>query len=241
VAVAGTRDAGNWAKLVSDLHLSSEIPSGAINLNVEGRRLTGPLQGFGKLWKKSYRVDLGAELQPTDVIKTWKEDFPRFWPPGSWFYGPVKGVGPGEVGLINITIPGRLKISTGILVLYADEESFTFITPEGHQFAGLITFSSFRLNERTLAQVEVLMRANDPLWELGMPIAINRMEDRFWNQTLGSIATFFGVDAEVRTEVVCLDRRRQWDRWWNIRHNALVRSAVYALSTPIRLVRRRLS
>lgn len=123
VAVAATRDAGNWAKLVSDLHVTSDLPSQAVNLNVEGRRLTGPIQGFGKLWKKTYSIGLGTEISPTEVIATWKENFPKFWPAGSWFYGPVKGVGPGEVGLINITIPGRLKISTGILVLYADEET----------------------------------------------------------------------------------------------------------------------
>jgi hypothetical protein len=238
--VASSRDAGNWAKLVSDLHVTSDLPTDAVNLNVEGRRLTGPIQGFGKLWRKTYRVDLGPSIEPSDVIRTWKQDFPRFWPSGSWFYGPVKGVGPGEVGLINITVPGRLKVSTGILVLYADDESFTFITPEGHQFAGLITFSSYRLNERTLVQVEVLMRANDPLWELGMPIAINRMEDRFWNQTLAAIADHFGASSEVKTETICLDGRRQWERWSNIRHNALVRSAVYALLTPVRVVRRRM-
>lgn len=241
VAVAGSRDAGNWAKLVSDLHVTSDLPSQAVNLNVEGRRLTGPVQGFGKLWRKTYRISLGTAIEPTDVIRTWKENFPKFWPSGSWFYGPVKGVGPGEVGLINITIPGRLKVSTGILVLYADEESFTFITPEGHQFAGLITFSAFRLTGRTVVQVEVLMRANDPLWELGLPIAINRIEDRFWNQTLSAVAAHFGITDEVITEIVCLDRRRQWANWTNIRHNALVRSAFYALGTPVRVVRRRIN
>jgi hypothetical protein len=241
VAVATSRDAANWAKLVSDLHVSSELPPNAINLNVEGRRLTGPLQGFGKLWRKTYRVSFGdAAVEPTEVIRTWKQHFPRFWPSGSWFYGPVKGVGPGEVGLINITIPGRLKVSTGILVLYADDESFTFITPEGHQFAGLITFSSFRLNNQTVVQVEVLMRANDPLWELGMPIAISRIENKFWKQTLESLADYFGISGDVITESICLDHKRQWVRWTNIKHNALVNSAVYALMTPVRVVRSRL-
>ncbi len=64
-------------------------------------------------------------MSPTEVINTWKENFPKFWPDKSWFYGPVTGVAPGEVGLINITTPGRLKISTGVLVLYADDESST--------------------------------------------------------------------------------------------------------------------
>lgn len=240
VAVAGSRDAANWAQLVSGLHVTNDLPSQAINLNVEGRRLTGPVQGFGKLWKKTYRISIGEDVGPTEVIKTWKENFPRFWPSGSWFYGPVKGVGPGEVGLINITIPGRLRISTGILVLYADEESFTFITPEGHQFAGLITFSSFSRSDRTVVQVEVLMRANDPLWELGMPIAINRIEDRFWKQTLQTLAEYFGHSGEVSAESICVDNKRQWSRWTNIKHNALVSSAFYALTTPVRFIRQRI-
>ena len=32
------------------------VPEGAINLNVEGRRLTSPIQGFGKMWQKTYQV-----------------------------------------------------------------------------------------------------------------------------------------------------------------------------------------
>ena len=40
-------------------------------------------------------------------------------------------------------MPGGLKLSTGVLVLYADDESFTLMTPQGHMFAGWITFSAF--------------------------------------------------------------------------------------------------
>ena len=50
---AAARDATNWAKKVSILNVS-EVPEGAINLNVEGRRLTSPIQGFGKMWQKTY-------------------------------------------------------------------------------------------------------------------------------------------------------------------------------------------
>ena len=37
-----------------------------------------------------------------------------------------------------------MKLSTGVMVLYADEESFTLMTPQGHMFAGWITFSAHR-------------------------------------------------------------------------------------------------
>ncbi|MDQ4144436.1 MAG: hypothetical protein M3198_11955 [Actinomycetota bacterium] len=238
VAVAGPRDAGNWAEVVSQLHVAQELPPEAKNLNVEGRRLSGPTHGFGKLWKKTYAISLGSDVDPKEVIKTWKQEFPSFWPKKSWFYGPVAGLAPGGVGLINITVPGRLKVSTGVLVLYADDESFTFITPEGHQYAGLITFSALKRDAETFAQVEVLIRASDPLWELGMPIAINRMEDKFWKYTLTSLASRFHATGEVRMEVACVDAKRQWARWRNVKHNSLVRSALYAFATPIRAFRK---
>ena len=60
---------------------------------------------------------------------------------------------------LDLSMPGGLKLSTGVLVLFADEESFTLMTPEGHMFAGWITFSSFVEDGETCAQAQVLMRA----------------------------------------------------------------------------------
>ena len=51
---AAARDAANWAKSVSRFNVS-EVPDGAVNINVEGRRLASPIQGFGKMWQKTYR------------------------------------------------------------------------------------------------------------------------------------------------------------------------------------------
>src|SRR5260221_7710715 len=48
----------SWAKPVERLNIA-EIPDGALNLNVQGRPLFGPLQGFGQLWQKTYRIGLG--------------------------------------------------------------------------------------------------------------------------------------------------------------------------------------
>src|SRR5688500_3383112 len=136
-------DTENWAKVGARLHLS-EAPAGAINLNVEGRMVTSPIQGFGKMWQKTYRVRLdGTEVSPTEVIRTWKAHFPEFWPPGNRFYAPLTGIAPGEVALLNLSMPGKQKLSTGVLVLYADDESFTLMTPEGHMLAGWITFSAY--------------------------------------------------------------------------------------------------
>ena len=75
-----SRDAAYWAQPVSIMKVGS-IPTGALNLNVEGRQLVGPLQGFGQLWQKTFRVRLsGTAVTPAEVIGIWKEQFPTFWP-----------------------------------------------------------------------------------------------------------------------------------------------------------------
>ena len=57
---AAARDAASWAKAVTRLNVS-EVPEGAVNLNVDGRRLASPIQGFGKMWQKTYQVRLPRE------------------------------------------------------------------------------------------------------------------------------------------------------------------------------------
>src|SRR5919197_6727686 len=114
------RDAASWAKAVSQLNVS-EVPEGAVTMNVHGRRLTSPIQGFGKMWQKTYQVRLPAErVSAPDVIAIWKQRFPDFWPEGNRFYAPLTGIEPGEVALLNTTLPGKMKLSTGVMVLYAD-------------------------------------------------------------------------------------------------------------------------
>ena len=147
----------------------SEVPAGATGINVAGKRLASPIQGFGKMWQKTYQVRVPAgRASAVDLIAMWKQRFPDFWPEGNHFYGPITGIAPGEVALIEGVLPGRLKLSTGVMVLYADEESFTLMTPQGHMFAGWITFSASDQSDETLAQAQVLMRASDPIFELGL-------------------------------------------------------------------------
>ena len=43
---AAAGDAAHWAKSVSTLNVS-EVPEGATGINVSGKRLAGPIQGFG--------------------------------------------------------------------------------------------------------------------------------------------------------------------------------------------------
>jgi len=228
------RDAAFWARSRNALRLAG-VPDDAINLNVEGRRPVGPLQGFGQLWKKTYSVRLvGAGVTATEVIRVWKENFPKFWERGDRFYAPLTGIAAGDVVLINNRLPGGARISTGILVLYADEESFTFMTPEGHPFSGWVTFSAAEEGGDTVARAEVLIRANDPLYEIGMPLGIHRLEDKTWQNTLESLAAHFGVRGQVEMTSRRVDRGRQWSRAVNIRHNAMLRSMIYTIASPLR-------
>jgi hypothetical protein len=231
-----------WATPVHRLNVSS-APSEAINLNVTGRELTGPLRGFGQLWKKTYRIRLtGSKVDPEEVIKVWKENFAKFWPKGNHFYSSGGGMVPGEVALLNLAAPGGITgpggmplISTGVMVIYADEESFSFMTPEGHMFAGMITFSAFQEAGATVAQVQALVRANDPLYEISFRIGLgHKAEDKFWNETLLNLAREFGVEGYVQQTVSVEDPRVQWSQAKNIWKNAAIRTAI---NLPGRLLR----
>ena len=234
------RDAAYWARYAETLKVSG-VAEGATNINVEGRRAVGPLQGFGKMWQKTYRVPLkGTEVDPAGVITTWKENFPSFWPQNNRFYAPLAGINPGEVALLDVGMPGGVKLSTGVMVLYADEESFSLMTPQGHMFSGWITFSSYRDDDGvTTAQAQVLMRANDPLYELGLRLGGHKMEDEAWQTTLKNLAAHFGVYEPVETEVVCVDPKLQWREYRNVWHNAGIRSALHMASAPLRWRRNR--
>jgi hypothetical protein len=228
----------SWAKSVARLEVT-DVPEGAVNLNVDGRRLASPIQGFGKMWQKTYQVRVPAErVSATELIATWKEHFREFWPEGNHFYGALTGIAPGDVALLNMTLPGRMKLSTGVMVLYADDESFTLMTPQGHMFAGWITFSASEAEGQTVAQAQVLMRASDPIFEMGLAMGGHRQEDRFWAHTLTSLAAHFGHDAEVETRVVCVDKKRQWSKWRNVWHSAAIRSTLYTMGAPGRGVKR---
>ena len=67
------------------------------------------------------------------------------------------------IGLVR-AVPGGMTLSTGVRVIYADEESFSFMTPAGHMFAGIITFSAYDDAGDTVIQIQALIRASDPLF-----------------------------------------------------------------------------
>jgi hypothetical protein len=228
-----------WAKPVQTLDVSGVEPGGSA-INVAGRRPTSPIQGFGRMWQKTYRIRLvGADATPRDVIAVWKQNFGAFWPKNSRFFAPLSGIAPGEVAALALSMPGGLKLSTGVLVMYADEESFTLMTPQGHMFAGWITFSAFEdAEDVTCAQAQVLMRASDPLYEVGLTMGGHSQENRHWEHTLRELARHFGVEGELSTESVCVDKHRQWSHVGNVWHNAGIRTGIHMTGAPVRAMRK---
>lgn len=230
------RDSAYWARPVAQLTVD-ELPTEAINLNVDGRRLSGPIQGFGRMWRKQHRVVLtNATVTPAEVVGIWKENFGSFWPAGNRFYGPLTALAPGDVAVLNLAMPGGQKLSTGVMVLYADDESFALMTPQGHIFSGWITFSAFVENGHTVAQAEILMRASDPIYEIGMELIGHRQENAFWERTLATLAARFGVTCVAETTVECVDPRYQWAHARNVWQNAAIRTGVYVGTRPVRTI-----
>ena len=104
----------------------------------------------------------------------------------------------------------------------------------------MITFSAHADEDgTTVAQAQLLILANDPVYEAMMAVGLNRAENVQWQGTLRRVAAHFGTRGEVETHVVCVDPKRQWRRYKNVRHNALVLSALHALTAPLRWLRHR--
>jgi hypothetical protein len=232
-----------WAKPTERLQVDADMPQGAMNLNVQGRQLTNPLQGFGQMWQKTYRIKLiaprvhatGKAASPQDIIAGWKANFAKFWPRGNNFYAPLTEVTPGQVAVLNLKGPGGIPLSTGIRVIYADDEQFSFMTPQGHMFAGMITFSSEQVREDVYAQVQALIRASDPAYELFFKLGIiGKMEDQFWTATLENLASYFGASGKVEIKSQLVDSRWNWGSAKNIWHNAAMWSGIYTVTTPLR-------
>src|SRR5947207_8549974 len=88
------RDAAYWAKQTS--FKVTNAPIGALNLNVDGRLAVSPLQGFGQMWQKTYRVHLeDINVKQSKLLKVWKKTFPKFCPRANHFIEPLPVIVPG--------------------------------------------------------------------------------------------------------------------------------------------------
>jgi hypothetical protein len=238
---------GTWAAPVTRLR-ATDVPQGAYSLNINGRQVTSPLQGFGQLWRKTYRIRMsGSQATAVEVMQTWKADFPSFLPSFSPFYPSMAGVKPGEILFITAPLPiwpgspGIIPMSTGVMVLYVDDEMFTVMTPEGHPEAGWNTFSVYEEEGGVVAQVEGMVRANDPIYEIGFRfLGGSAMSDKTWIYVLQSVAARFGVSGqEVMIRKDCLDQRLQWRYARNVWQNAAIRTMLYVVTAPLRRLGRK--
>lgn len=226
-----------WAKPAALLKVPARTKA-PLNLNVDGFGVTGPVQGFGLLWEKTYQIRLSnITITPREVIRILKEQFPDLQPPQNRFFISEAGIAPGEVVLINAKTPAG-PISTGIWVLYADDDSFTFMTPQGHPESGWVSFSAFEDKGCTVAQVKGFARANDPLYELGFRIAGSREQEKIWTHVLTSLALHLGVHAWVHMYKTCVGDDLQWDQAGNIWYNAQIRTMIYSIRNMILSTRR---
>lgn len=215
------RDAGNWAKPIDEFHVV-DLAEGVFKGNVEGRKPTGPLQGFGQLWQKTYQVSIPGP-SPEAVIETWKDHFGDFWYPSNKFYAPAAGIAPGEIAVVAGG-RGPTKVTTGVRVIYADDTSWSYMTPEGHPWAAIITFSAHEEEAGTAARIHLLVRANDPLYEASFRLYTSRLEDKIWTHTLTRLAAHFGSSEHIELQAALIDKKRQWAQFGNIWKNSAIRT-----------------
>ncbi|OGO40894.1 MAG: hypothetical protein A2W36_02370 [Chloroflexi bacterium RBG_16_58_14] len=228
------RSENAWAPPTQRMTVSG-APAEAMNLNVEGRQPTSPLQGFGQMWQKTFKIRLiGVEMTPVQVMQIWKENFPKFQPPENRFYPTMSEITPGEVLLIEGKVPplpglpSVLPVATGVMVLYADDEMFTVMCPEGHPLSGWNTFSAFEEDGTVVAQVQEQSRASDPLYEFfNRYLGASAQQDKIWTHVLSSLAAHLGVDGDVEMQKVLIDPKVQWSAAKNIWHNAAIRTVLY--------------
>ncbi len=238
------RNHSGWAGPIEQIAIT-EVPAGATNLNLEGHRLVNPLHGFGPLWQKTYQIRLpGTGKTAAEVMRVWKERFPEFHPAESRFYPSLAGIHPGEVLFIDGTVPALpntpsiLPVSSGVMVLYEDETSFTVMTPEGFPESGWNTFSVSEIDGCLYAQVQSMARTTDPIYEFAFRfMGSSEQQEKIWRHVLTHLAAVFGVEGEnVTQDKKCLDPKIQWSQAKNIWRNAGVSTIIYKMAAPLRWI-----
>lgn len=235
---------GAWAEPVKRLKVD-EIPEGITAINVQGKQAMGALQGFGQLWKKTYKVRLpGLDLSPEEVMQTWKEKFAEFQPPGNRFYPPSQGVQAGKVMFIDSPLPivpplfdrpGVVPMTSGVMVVYSDETSFSVMTPEGFPVAGWNNFSVFEEDGCLVGQVQSFERASDPIYEFGFRFMGGAQRQEFiWVHVLTKLAENYNIKTQVSKDRDCLDPGVQWRYASKVVQNAGMRTTLYKLTAPVR-------
>ena len=103
---------------------------------------------------------------------------------------------------------------------------------------GWITFTAFEEDGCTVAQVQVLIRPSDPLYELTFRLGIgHKTEDDFWKHTVEAVAAHFGVAGQAQQQTTLVDPKVQWSQWKNVWHNSAIRTGLYLAVAPFRWAR----
>ena len=214
-----------WPTKLGPTFLKSEL-SEPQPLNLLGRKAQGPGAGFGSLWQKTYKIRLvSQDLSVAEVVTKLKSKLPKYWPTGNRISLP-DGLQTGAAGIIDLTVPGGLPLSTGIRVLNLSEEAFSFVPIEGHMEAGWISFGVCEEDGYPTVVVQSLARTGDPFYELGFDIFGHRQQEEFWDQTLSALALDFGEKALVEVTASCLDNTKNWKGWSTLWWNAGLRTIV---------------
>jgi hypothetical protein len=188
------------------------------------------------MWEKTYELRFSdAKRTPVEVAATTKENFVRFQPPQNNFYPSPAGMKAGETVLIRSSVLG-VPILTGVLVSYADDVSFTFMTPQGHPESGWVTFRVFKESNDTVCQIQGLARANDPIYEIAFRLHGAKFQEQTWMHVLGSLAKHLDVKSQPTLKKRLIAPKMQWSQVGNIRYNAQLWTLAYLLIWPLRRV-----
>ena len=127
------------------------------------------------------------------------------------------GSSPARSALLEIRrCPGApVKLSTGVLVLYADDESFTFMTPEGHTLSAWITFSARRdgdVDGRPGAGARATVR---PVRRARLHARRQPPEQQVLAGDAAATSRSWSASRRrsSRSQSSCIDRNRQWRYW----------------------------
>ena len=195
----------------------------------------GPLPGFGKSWRKRYAISLdAANVDPSQVMEILIRHLGHFAPRGNHAFAPFTHLDDRDIATLLNPASDGARLSTGATVLASSPVSLALLSPAGHSFSGWIGFVVAQTAGRVTIQVELFMRAADPLSELSLEINGHRRDDEFWSKTLGLLSAYFGVDAPVSIEIQRLDDHYSWTQASNVLHNPTLRSGVGQVATPFR-------
>lgn len=224
-----------WSKPVKKLRVT-RMPGAVTGLTVAGRRPVGPVKGFGQMWEKTYELRIAdAKKTPFEIAAIMKENFVGFQPRQNKFYPSPAGIVAGETVLIKSSTMG-IPIYTGVLTSYADDVSFTFMTPQGHPESGWVTFRVFKEAGQTVCQIQGLARANDPVFETAFRLHGSKFQEQIWKHVLASLGRYLGVNAPVTMKKRCIAPDLQWGQAVNIWYDAQIWTLAYILLWPARRI-----